>query len=169
MPNWTDVRVSVTHKDKFVMDRLEEILDRGEPFDQIIPMPLALRDTVSPDPKPDSPNYKGEQPVVDGHTNWYDWSVANWGTKWDVPQGDIVLDRIDDHTMDFTLQTAWSPPIPVFDYLVNEYEYSIHAVYLDEGHMYVGEYIDGDEENYDTSTAPDHLKDEFNLWEHIYE
>ena len=43
-----------------------------------------------------------------------------------------------------TFYTAWSPPIPVFDKLT-DMGYQVNAQYLDEGWMYVGEYVDGDD------------------------
>lgn len=57
-------------------------------------------------------------------SNWYDWSLENWGTKWDAY--DVSFDGIPDGPgamagaireieetwhLDFTFQTAWSPPI----------------------------------------------------------
>lgn len=43
-----------------------------------------------------------------GHATWYDWSIENWGTKWnagDASQG------ADEKSIYFT--TAWSPSLPV--------------------------------------------------------
>lgn len=42
-----------------------------------------------------------------GERDWYDWSIENWGTKWNA--GDTVVDS---DVIEF--QTAWSTPIPVF-------------------------------------------------------
>ena len=42
-----------------------------------------------------------------GERDWYDWSIKNWGTKWNA--GDTVVDS---DVIEF--QTAWSTPIPVF-------------------------------------------------------
>ena len=43
-----------------------------------------------------------------GHKDWYDWCVANWGTKW----GDCDTELLDDsNTIDITFQSAWSPPV----------------------------------------------------------
>ncbi len=40
-----------------------------------------------------------------GHTSWYDWSIAEWGTKWNA----YSITRVDDTTIKF--QTAWSAPL----------------------------------------------------------
>ena len=50
-----------------------------------------------------------------GATTWYDWSIKNWGTKWnsyDTWKGD-------DHGFQFS--TAWSAPHPVLDALAKKY------------------------------------------------
>lgn len=39
--------------------------------------------------------------------DWYEWSIENWGTKWNG--GDTVVDS---DIIEF--QTAWSTPVPVF-------------------------------------------------------
>lgn len=41
-----------------------------------------------------------------GFTTWYDWSIQNWGTKWDTYDGC----SIDDTSCEFS--TAWSTPFP---------------------------------------------------------
>lgn len=51
-----------------------------------------------------------------GHKGWYDWSVANWGTKWGAyssvtdPEGEADSCRI-------KFNTAWAPPLPVLQRL----------------------------------------------------
>ena len=42
-----------------------------------------------------------------GKRDWYEWSIENWGTKWNA--GATVVDS---DVIEF--QTAWSTPIPVF-------------------------------------------------------
>lgn len=42
-----------------------------------------------------------------GHKDWYSWSVANWGTKWNA----YDLNRVSSDTISF--DTAWSTPFPV--------------------------------------------------------
>lgn len=50
-----------------------------------------------------------------GHISWYSWSIANWGTKWNAYDVEIL-----EHTQEqlvFRFDTAWSPPMPIFDAL----------------------------------------------------
>ena len=61
-----------------------------------------------------------------GERDWYDWSIENWGTKWNA--GDTVVDS---DIIEF--QTAWSTPIPVFVELSKRLEDTTIAVdYADE-------------------------------------
>ena len=42
-----------------------------------------------------------------GERDWYEWSIENWGTKWNAGDTVVYSDVIE-------FQTAWSTPIPVF-------------------------------------------------------
>ena len=122
MPNHTDNRVSLSHTDSKMIDDIYNVMntDDTELLNHIIPMPP-------------------EEEIASG---WYDWRLDNWGTKWDIYE--THCNRIDANTLSMTFYTAWSPPIPVFDKLT-DMGYQVNAQYLDEGWMYVGEYVDGDD------------------------
>lgn len=61
-----------------------------------------------------------------GETDWYEWSIKHWGTKWNA--GDTV---VDDGSIEF--ETAWSTPVPVFVELSKHLEDTTIAVdYADE-------------------------------------
>jgi hypothetical protein len=40
----------------------------------------------------------------------YDWCCKNWGTKWDLC--DVSLNKHEPNRLEYSFQTAWSPPIP---------------------------------------------------------
>jgi len=50
-----------------------------------------------------------------GHTSWYDWSNANWGTKWNAYE----VQRVSDTVIKF--QTAWSMPAKWLENLVERF------------------------------------------------
>ena len=56
---------------------------------------------IAPQPKFDSP----EPESFDG---WYEWNCANWGTKWNAYECEILEDHTDILEIKFT--TAWCPP-----------------------------------------------------------
>lgn len=43
-----------------------------------------------------------------GAINWYEWSINNWGTKWNASNFEVL----DDYTA-ICFETAWNPAIPV--------------------------------------------------------
>ena len=153
MPNHTDNRVILSHDDSQKIDMIYNIMNTDDtPLCQtLIPMDEALLDN-------------------DAHADdgWYTWRLQNWGTKWDVYESHCT--RIDANTLQLTFYTAWSPPIPVFDKLV-DMGFEVIARYLDEGWMYAGEYINYDDWTTDDveslpETYPD-LDLEFGISEHM--
>jgi len=101
------------------------------------PMPSCLVDTTSPPyktPEPDAEwlerlssnlmtaeqydnavrhrqqEYEKGQAAFEetGFTNWYDWSLSNWGTKWSDCDTEIY-DHYKDHVTTVRYNTAWSP------------------------------------------------------------
>ena len=158
MPNHTDNRVILSHADSKMIDDIYNVMNTEDTglLNHITPMPKELEGTSGFD--------------ENGATGWYSWRLDNWGTKWDIYETHCT--RIDANTLSMTFYTAWSPPIPVFDKLT-DMGYEINARYLDEGWMYVGEYVDG----FDWSTADvesisevrPELDDEFGISEMMQE
>jgi len=99
---------------------------------------------------------------------WYEWRNENWGTKWDVcavEMGDLRL--IGDGTtkeIEFQCWTAWAPPIPVWDRLV-DLGCKVEADYQDEGGMFEGTYRDG----LDECWVPAADEEDMNLDKDVYE
>ena len=55
-----------------------------------------------------------------GASTWYDWSIANWGTKWNCyGYHDYTSRDFDGCTVEF--QTAWSYPDPIIAALAEKY------------------------------------------------
>lgn len=50
-----------------------------------------------------------------GHASWYEWSIANWGTKWNAYE----VQRVSDEVIKF--QTAWSMPAKWLEKLVEQF------------------------------------------------
>jgi hypothetical protein len=50
--------------------------------------------------------------------NWYNWNIANWGTKWDTDLDDFDTQ---DECITLSFQTAWSPPSGVYEAMVKQY------------------------------------------------
>ena len=64
-----------------------------------------------------------------GFASWYEWSIANWGTKWDLSE----FKRHDGGYIDCEFTTAWSPPGPVLQALANKHRVKVVNVWDEEG------------------------------------
>jgi len=100
---------------------------------------------------------------------WYEWRNENWGTKWDVCSveveiADSSLNRPDRRTLEFKCWTAWAPPIPIWDRLV-DLGCKVEADYQDEGGMFEGTYRDG----LDECWVPPEDEEDMNLDKDVYE
>ena len=81
---------------------------------------------------------------------WYNWNVANWGTKWNC--GEVWHDRADDDKVDgrtsYNFDTAWSPAEPVVAALAAKFPtLSIVHRYCEGGMGFAGQviYTNGEE------------------------
>lgn len=95
--------------------------------------------------------------------NWeYDKAVEAWGTKWDANSQDLDLyDNGDYSCISGQIETAWGPPIQVFETYLNDNEdVSIEIKYFEPGMQFVGQYIDGFDECYEyESYSIDNISD----------
>ena len=71
----------------------------------------------------------------------YNRSVENWGTKWDVEPMDVDFDGT---TLTTSFDSAWSPPIALYEYLA-EQGFEVSANYYEPGMDFAGEWTDGEE------------------------
>lgn len=106
MPNHITTRIKITGDPEAVKRVLNKIKNdefgMGTiDFEKIIPMPKNI--------------FKGNLGVRErelyGNNNWYDWSIANWGTKWNAYGFDPNTDYSKEKELKFL--TAWSAPHPV--------------------------------------------------------
>ena len=71
-----------------------------------------------------------------GSDNWYDWNIANWGTKWDACESEIGNNDINFFSVSF--QTAWSPPIGWIDNIMQDFPDLCFELEYDEPGMCFG-------------------------------
>ena len=149
MPNWCNNTLTLTHEDPAMILRAKEALDRGEFLQEFIPVPQDLKDTVSGSMGEDHREAHEAQQKANrekhGYSNWYDFCVGEWGTKWDVG-GDGQTDvHPDGRMLHTTFDSAWSPPVNAYDKLV-ELGFGVEAMYYEGGMGYAGSYSDGADE-----------------------
>jgi hypothetical protein len=125
MPNWCDNSVTLRHEDKTKIDALASALsdtDNQKLFQHLRPNPSGDWD--------------------------YGWSVENWGTKWEASIHE--WDREDDNTIWISFDTAWAPPITIYEYLY-EQEWEVDAKYHEGGMAFCGLFRDGYDDCYEYS------------------
>ena len=149
MPNWCNNGVTLRHKDPAMIDRAMKALAEGKFLQEFIPCPQDLIDTVAGfmgEDKREAHEAQQKRNVeLYGYANWYDWNVANWGTKWDVGGDDGLIQKLDANTLEASFDSAWSPPCAAYEQLV-EMGFYIKAFYNEPGMAFCGVW-EGDKEN----------------------
>jgi hypothetical protein len=153
MPNWCSNHITVRGTDPVAIKRLADAFDNGEFCGTVVPMPEELNITSGFLGSP------AEQRVLEaksaanlekfGYANWYDFNVANWGTKWEIG-GSGEVAEIEDNSLSFSapFESAWSPPIGVCEALV-EQGFEVVLYYYEPGMGYVGKWEDGVDDCYE--------------------
>lgn len=152
MPNWCSCNLYVCGDLTRFNKWLEE--KEGFSFSAILPMPEELKES-----EPFNGNHprRHEFKRKYGATDWYDWCVINWGTKWDIDEAEV--DEYDPNMIAIRFATAWSPPQTAIQSLAALFpELKFKLAYLEEGMGFVGygiwengEYLGGKHED-DAST-----------------
>lgn len=155
MPNWCANSVEITHPDPEKLTALVAAMNANQMCNFAIPVPKELTDTVA-----GSLGDADEQAALEaqtarniqqfGYGNWYDFCVNEWGTKWDVETaGNIDQDG---HTVYASFDSAWSPPIGVYEALQAD-GFTVTAYYYEPGMGFVGKWQDGDDDCREYSSA----------------
>lgn len=122
MPNWCYNSATLHHDNKEVIDGFEQELlkEDHQPFNYLRPNPAGEWD--------------------------YGWSCENWGCKWDVSMMD--WERQDDNTIVMHFDSAWSPPVMLYEFLETE-GWSVRAMYHEPGMGFAGRFEDGFDDYYE--------------------
>ena len=146
MPNHCYNRVQISNDaedNSKQFDELVAIFESQKPFSKIIPIPDYTK----------IPNEDGELPVRVEHKNsegevlftimefpkskkgddrWYQFCVANWGTKWEAY--DFCTTDIEEDYAEFAFNTAWGPADGIYQYITDHYpDVSISWFYDEPG------------------------------------
>ena len=147
MPNWCSNSITITGPTKTIKqlwDDANQIGEAGGLLHAMAPMPEGLIDTKK------GTGEELQTEVYDGHTNWYDWAVDRWGTKWDVSLEGLEYTDNGDGTSEITgwFDSAWAPPIGAYERFCDDMDNcSIQASYHEPGMDFAGFWssVDGDE------------------------
>jgi len=155
MPNWCSNHITVRGSNQAEIKRLADAFDNGEFCGTVVPMPEELNITSgflgNGDEQKELERKTAENLEKFGFANWYDFNVANWGTKWEVGGNGDTAER-DEDGLGFSapFESAWSPPIAVCEALV-EQGFEVTLYYYEPGMGYVGKFEDGCDDYYEFS------------------
>lgn len=148
MPNWCNNTVEISHTNPTKLKGLIKAINKGQFCNYAIPIPQELKDTVAGRVGGDE---EYAQKLLDfkrtlnvehfGSPDWYDYAVANWGTKWDVDPYEKI--EVSNQTsITFGFDSAWAPPIGVYEKL-EQMGYSVRAYYYEPGMAFCGVWDEG--------------------------
>jgi hypothetical protein len=118
MPNWCQNEFEIFSDSK---EKLEALTVNGKFFENIVPL-----------------------------GKWeYDKALSSWGTKWDLIPSDLLnfeIHEVDEksYTLRGYMDTAWTPPIPVYEALM-EKGFNVSASFIEYGCEFCGIFDNGDE------------------------
>jgi len=175
MPNWCDNQVTITGPNS-VIDKIEKIVKEDDSHKNtgllnfFHPMPKALEGTeAGPIAKTKKEKLERSKLLKEhGAINWYDWRCENWSTKWEVCEF-YGVDRQyhseqseGESTISFGFSSAWAPPINAYEeFLQNNSDCSLKALYYEGGCDFMGEWNDGVDDCY----APSDYKSTDDFWQ----
>ena len=116
MPNWCMNVLEVRGEENKVKEFAEKFEKDG--ISAFYPTPKELEDVTAP-AKTHEPKKAEENIKKYGYADWYDWRVANWGTKWDVCELYLLSRKEGEAT--FRFDTAWAPPGRAFEKIASMY------------------------------------------------
>lgn len=173
MPNWCENRVLFTSTRKSDIERLRKRAKDKFDFNRFIPYPYRFKclDKLSEMrgvklkkeaekrgyenfwELPETVKKKIEEKspfILNGYNQGgHEWCLKNWGTKWNacnVSFDEEIKTKGKIYLWSVVFDTAWSPPIPIFENIAERYpKINITAFFEEEGNGIEGtfEYKDG--------------------------
>lgn len=121
MPNWCNNDLQITNlkteeietiKTKYL--NTDKDVEPAFDFEKILPTPQGLMDMQAPN--------RGSAETAKllvrayGDTDWYNWRVKNWGTKWNVNPDSGNL-GFGENEISYSFDTAWGPACELIEYM----------------------------------------------------
>lgn len=95
MPNYCNCSLTLSVEDERYIEILSNFYKNNKKEDLLLSFSKEV-------PMPESEN-----------ENWYQWSVENWGTKWEPISVDVDenYENVPSPSLSYSFDTAWSPPL----------------------------------------------------------
>jgi len=181
MPNWCRNTLVIKHQDPAMILRAKNAFAEGKFLNEFVPIPESLHITsgrCGADDNPEQIALEAAQKSnieVHGYKDWYDFSVGEWGTKWDVGDGDGI-NEITETSRTVYFDSAWAPPCAGYE-KVAVLGFEIEAMYDESGMGFCGRWTnEGGDDYYEYSglssetieqELPKELNEAFGIAENI--
>ena len=136
MPNWCNNTLRLEHTDPAMIQKFVAGFKKGEAMQEFLPCPDELRNAQAP-------NREATAEQIDaliekyGASDWYNWCVNNWGTKWDIGGDDFLIDEVDTNTVRVSFDSAWAPPVNFYEHMAT-LGFNLEAMYWEPGMGFAG-------------------------------
>lgn len=134
MPNWCNNSLSISGPKKLINSLFK---DNKFSLQSFLPCPQELLDLPSPCPE----EFSKSNIEKYGYKDWYDWSVGNWGVKWDPGPFVGEVNSLNKKESQFfcSFDSAWSPPTEAFKKLAEMHpDLTINLEYFESGCKFFG-------------------------------
>lgn len=169
MPNWCNNSIEIVGPRDKIRAVWKAAQEEGKGLlNALRPMPEGLdivAGRVGADDEPEQIELmrrEAENLAKHGARNWYDWSVSNWGTKWEISLEGLEYEEDEDGNFDNGtgepyaritgwFDSAWAPPVSAMSYYgARNEDVRITLDYNEPGMAFVGRYtveegVDDDE------------------------
>lgn len=147
--------VTFTHEDPAQIQRVADAFNGDGLMQEFHPCPDDLLNTMAGSYAADDPRQAELDAQMKankekhGFINWYDWKVANWGTKWDVCGEDGADPAVPEgNDLHISFDSAWSPPVKFYEHM-ESLGFEVIAYYHEPGCAFCGRYSNGLDDYYD--------------------
>ena len=180
MPNWCNNTVEIYHDDPAMIERVRTAFNGEGLLGEFIPVPADLKIVAgrTGDPDENARIIATEElnRIKHGYSNWYDFCVNEWGTKWEIgADGNPAQDIPGGLLLGF--DSAWAPPTAAYEKL-QAMGFRITAMYYEPGMAFAGVWDNGDDDYYEyggmdskeiADTLPAELDEAFGISESVAE
>jgi hypothetical protein len=142
MPNWCNNTLVIKHQDPAMILRAKTAFAEGKFLNEFVPIPESLHimsGRCGADDNPEQIALEAAQKSnieQHGYKDWYDFSVNEWGTKWDVGDSDGI-NEITENSLTVYFDSAWAPPLAAYEKMA-ALGFEIEAMYDEPGMGFCG-------------------------------
>jgi Ferredoxin-like domain in Api92-like protein len=128
MPNWCNNYLVIEGNPKELNKLMKKVeVTQSEATDNTNAQVFSCQKVI---PRPESEN-----------ASWYEWNIANWGSKWDLSDPVRIDSDWENGLLRYSFDSAWSPITPVIQALAKEHKkLSFTYQYWEGGSDFWGEH-----------------------------